>query len=51
MVAANIPARIKPTSTGGNNCSAMVGRASSASKFPSSGRYKRDNIPTRVAML
>src|SRR5690606_22630535 len=34
MVAAKMPASTSPTSTGGNNCSAMVGNASSASKAP-----------------
>ena len=37
-VAANIPAKIKPTSTGGNNCCAIVGSASSASNAPISGK-------------
>ena len=38
IVAAKMPAKIKPTSTGGNNCCAMVGSANSASNVATSGK-------------
>ena len=49
-VAAKIPAKIKPTSTGGNRVCAIVGNANSASKLPTSGKYRRDSKPTVVAI-
>ena len=50
MVAANMPASIKPTSAGDNNCIAIVGNASSASKLAASGRWIRASMPTPVAI-
>ena len=48
IVAEKIPAKIPPTNILGNNCSARIGNASSASPVINSGNNIRAVSPTKI---